>query len=149
MGGSGPSQDGNRGFQFFISIRFLFQQSLVNGEALKGVFPEDLGGPDPELGALLGIDPISHGNDGIEVEVFHLIGLAILGSYGKKCNDWWGKAFPLASAAALGGGRSLLRGLLVGRALRADAFQEFFGGFVVGILGDELACEGLLQDAFL
>lgn len=78
-------------FQLFFKIVFpkivlrIFQPLIIHGKALDDVFFEHLGGPDPEMGRLFGIDSIAYGDDGIEVVVFGLVGFTVGGSMCNIC----------------------------------------------------------------
>jgi len=66
----------------------LFPQApFVERVALNQMVAERAGGPDAELGAALGIDSVAHGEDGIEVEVLDLVGLAVRSSCCIFCNN--------------------------------------------------------------
>src|SRR3989338_3241243 len=45
----------------------IFQSLIIHGKALDDVLFEDLCGPYSEMRGLLGVYPITHGNNGIEV----------------------------------------------------------------------------------
>ena len=55
----------------------LLEPLVVHDEAFQQVLPEALGGPAAELGAAEGADAVADGEDGVEVVVGDLIGLAV------------------------------------------------------------------------
>ena len=48
------------------------QPTLVDGVAFQEMIPQHLSGPNPELGASLGFDPIPDGNHDIQVKVVNI-----------------------------------------------------------------------------
>ncbi len=45
----------------------LFEPIVVQGKTFDDVLPQPLGGPYTELGAAMGFDPVTHGNDDIQI----------------------------------------------------------------------------------
>lgn len=45
----------------------LFQSFVVKGKSFDNEFPQYSGGPDPELGGLIAVNPVADGDDGVEV----------------------------------------------------------------------------------
>ena len=60
-----------------------FQALHVHGPTLEGELLDDRRGPLPELHGALGIDLVADGDDGGEVVVTRVVGLAVGGSYPK------------------------------------------------------------------
>ncbi|GEM_PF-6826198 len=50
-------------------------------QPFDNIFPQPLGGPDAELSAAMGFDPVTHRNDNIQVVVLGVICFAVRGSY--------------------------------------------------------------------
>ena len=58
----------------------ILEPLVVHGEALDEVFPEALGGPDAKLGAPVAFDPVTDGDDDVEVVELDLVGFSVGGS---------------------------------------------------------------------
>jgi hypothetical protein len=50
-----------------------FEPLVVHDAALHEKFLEDAGGSNAELGRLVAVHPVAHGDDGIEIVVFGLV----------------------------------------------------------------------------
>ena len=64
----------------------ILHHFVVEDEALLDVLFERFRRPLTEAGGLFGVDPVAHGNDGVEIVVLGLIVLPICGS----CRDFLG-----------------------------------------------------------
>src|SRR3989344_4274345 len=77
-----------RGFQFTKFSGLTFQKAFfIDSIALEDVVPQSSCCPNAELGRPLGVDPVTNGNDSVEVVVFILVNLAIWGNLCKKCTS--------------------------------------------------------------
>ena len=65
-----PKRSGEQAEGFPGLVETAFGQSaLVHGEAAHQMFPQGAGGPLAEAHAPLGIDPVAHGDDGVQIVV--------------------------------------------------------------------------------
>ena len=60
-------------------VEFL-QPLRVHGIALHQVLAQHVGGPDAELGAAQGIDPVAHRNNHVQIVEIHLADFSIGGN---------------------------------------------------------------------
>src|SRR5664280_3867677 len=72
----------------------LTQSPLVQRKAPQKVISQRLGRPDAKLRAALRVDAVANREDGVEVEVFDLVGLAVRGSCCSFCNNCSSLQFP-------------------------------------------------------
>lgn len=70
-----------------IEKRSVFHALFVQDIALDGKLPQHLGGPLAELGGPYRVDPVAHGDDGVQVVVFGGVGFAVAGSYSEFLNN--------------------------------------------------------------
>jgi len=84
--------DFSNSFEQFIKIILaktlaLFEPFIVQSESLDNKLPQNMSGPDAELGGLAAVDPVADRDDNIQIKVLYLIGFTVGGSCCKFCNN--------------------------------------------------------------
>jgi hypothetical protein len=76
------------------------QPLIFQCKTFEDIFAEPLRGPNPELRAAMGLNPVTDGDDDIEVIALDLVGLTVGGSCCIICNNWFPAQFALIEDVA-------------------------------------------------